>query len=1470
MSKEKSTEKEKNVKQANPRQQDVLDYSFSNEKKNLLVSAAAGSGKTKILVDKIIDMVSNPENKDKTSLDKMLIMTFTLKATYEMKSRIKAAIEKKLIVDPTSEVLIRESATIQNANITTIDAFCKRMVEEYYTELNEKEKSLYKEFDPSYRIADEKELSILYNNVLDEFLENEVYIKDEKGQYIYDEFLQAFFKKNSDKIIREMLLNGIKFLSSLAWPVDKLDEWINVNPTTSSDSNIEISKTNVEKLNGDLKNAIEAIKQIDGFDDLVAVMKNAFESEKNKKKDNYEKCVQVKSKGDEELEKKLKEYESSETRCKKYERILDNNLALYKELSKSDFDVEEFITTFVNNKFKAEGILLTDISDIRLAKTAGENTAINNNYKEALAKINAVEKLFELKDSIIQENASIKFGENAIEKTYIKLLKEFYIRVTKEKVKKNIYAISDYANLTLDILYDDEHDKVSKFATNNLKNKYEYIFVDEYQDTNDIQEKIISAISSGTNVFMVGDVKQSIYAFRNANPQLFVDKFDLYNDSNSKEGKLITMDINYRSSYKIIGFVNELFKECMTKDFGKIDYEANGMLVTPTKDNNSGLSDEEIKKRKNGKKVELYILCDKKKYDAAKKDDKTKKGDKTKKDDDVEVNDDTKGVKSLVAKMEAEFVAQKIVELHDKEGMKYNDIVVLMRNPSTKVDFYMDALSKYNIPCYLQMKKGFFNRIEIRSMVDILNIIDNDRQDIPLANVLTSDIIGITNQELAFIKYAHIKTTSNRHARLVDDVDYFYNYMKYIKDDKYAETIKKENKEKKESLDEETKKYIKKNKGKDEFDEAKYTDKRKELSKDIDDREPNIIEQVKKFRDVCSENFKDDDGKDVIDFELLSKKLTDYRNIFNKLRMKSRYLGISALINEVYSLTNIKNIMASMNDGIMRNANLDSLYEFAKDYEATSFVGLFNFMRYIEKIKKLDDKGLAKTSDENDDVVRIMSIHASKGLEFKCVILTGCGSNYNLRDLYRSVPVQFDSELGIAMDGYDLENKYCIETEKKIKIKNKKEKAIKEEEMRVLYVALTRPKERLIIVGGAHNTGQGAISYTKANKFYSDIISKQKPSDDKENESGKESTKEETASNEKAEKDIDCNSYLQLILNNYNPKTVNCKIERVLIDIDKADSRVEDKLTLENIVSEEDKDLKAEKKLLSGNKNDISIFEKLDSEHLDKNLKFTYGYSDYQNIDKAKMSVSDIKKEKHDIELFEKLRLSDVSNSKLYDNDEGSDDDKEKNAESEGISEKLSSKEEKKFSTERGNAYHRYMQFYDYAKNEFTGEIGNGVVGNKPWIDIVKPDKIKAFLNTNLGKEMAEAFKKEELYREHKFMKLFSVDDINEYRTKIENTPITINEDLSKEHNIIIQGIIDAFYIKKDGNDEYAVLVDYKTDGLSSKNINEKELEEELKNEYKIQLDIYADVLKELTGLKVKHKYIYSFALDKAIDLEEK
>ena len=1372
----------------NKKQEEVFKYSFSDKKKNLLVSAAAGSGKTRVLVEKIIDMISNAESKDRVSLSEMLIMTFTKKATYEMKSRIKIAIDKKIKNGEISDELIKETATIQNANISTIDSFCKRIVEENYIELNKKDWSLYKDFDPSYRIADDNELSILYNNVLDNFLENEVYLKNKDGKYKYNRFLKCYFKKNSDEQIRDLFLSGINYLSSLAWPNDYFPLW-------KKNASEGVDETNLNEAKDKLKAAIQDLKDAGDFDNLEKIILKVLDE-----------TVANKRSIKEDFEKQLRNTKNN----------LSNIKEFYDYVKNSTDDIEALANKIITDGFFVENKKFDYKKDFKLmpkSSTGGGGTNKEDYDKASKALLERITNIVIARDNVLIEKMynELELEENVI--TYLDLLEKFYALVVKEKVKRSVYAISDYANLALDILYDEgrvDNDlhishAISDFTIKNIREKYKYIFVDEYQDTNLIQESLINAVSTGTNVFMVGDVKQSIYAFRNAEPKIFTDKFHEYKNATGK-GNVITMDMNYRSSYKIIDYVNELFSKCMTKDFGMIDYKDDGFLDKPTLDNDSGLDEEIIRRKDTLDPVDIHIVCEDKKN----------------------VVDTKNIVGSKVVAVEASFVAGKIQELHKKYA--YKDIVVLMRSPSSKIDAYLDAFSKLNIPCYSEMKKGFFNRSEIKLMVDILNVVDNERQDIPLANVITSDIVGITNAELAFIKYLHKKTTNNKDAALIDDLRYFANYIKYVDDENYIDTIKKEN-----------------------------------MCKNIDvtDKEQKIIEQVTEFIGICKEYYNDKDTNGI-NYKVIKNKVSDYFDLFENLSVKSRYLGISELINEIYSLTGIKNIMAAMNDGVMRVANLDVLYETARSYEDSSFVGLFNFMRYLEKIKELDkDRGLAKTSDENDDVVRIMSIHTSKGLEFKCVILANCAATYNEKDLQRSIPMQFDKDLGFALDGYDLDKKYNIEIKKKLAIKDKKRKGLYEEEMRLLYVALTRAQEKLIVIGSVLTRGSGYLSYNKAKKHFDAIMERKKIA-----EKGDKIKDHTVLKDEEKLASKDCKSYLELILNNFDCNSASCNLYMDQIALKNVDLRKDDSLILDDIIAEEDKDKKAEEKLIKEEKNKALLLSRFDENKLNEDMKFDYSFSYLNKIEKAKMSVSDIKKERRD--LYSKVRSVKFVSSDQNE-DQGTIDyqntKEEKNTET-VVDERANNNN---FSADRGNAYHRYMQFYDYNKNEFAGEKGK----DAKWIEIVSDNKIQNFLKSKLGKEMAAAFKANNLYREYKFMRLFTQKEIEKYRidfgiintydNNLNNDRLTIKG--SDEHQIIIQGIIDAFYVKEENGKKSIVLVDYKTDGLSLKEPNETKLTKELIDAYSIQLKIYEDVLKKLTGYEVTNTYIYSFALDKEIEL---
>ena len=1352
----------------NEKQKQVLEYDFDKNNKSLLVSAAAGSGKTRVLTEKILGMITDSEKN--ITLNDILIMTFTVKATNEMKSRIKLSIDKRIQDGNNVEKLIKESASIQNAPISTIDSFCKSIVDKYYNALNEDD-SIYKGFDPNYRIADEKELNIMYDDVLDKMLEEIVY-SDEK----YSNFVNSYFRKNSDeKIKNELFFAGLKFLDSIPEPLVKLKKYAE---NCDNDLSGFINELD-EKYKKELYDVISLIKKESAniINDLIGI------------KDDLDKReLEIKNKVDvESFGKVLDDIKLSKNNILLLSNIVENidfNKKTVDEILDILFD-KDFLDKYINI-CKVNG----KFSSFLIAKTnmASGNKKVDVEFKESYdtkkKNILRLKEIIDVLNKRITNNEIVKFNNNPNEKVFIELLSIFYRNVIKEKVKRNLYAISDYSHLALSILNTKKYNVEAI-----IKEKYKYIFVDEYQDTSNIQEEILKKISKGNNMFFVGDVKQSIYGFRNAEPKNFLKKIYAANyDKLGKEFKgdfdknlidisdlnkyeIITMDINYRSSYEIITFVNELFGKVMNEEFSGINYDRDGKMNVSDIGLEKNAIDED-------KKVEIDIVCDKKidEYYILKNELDVRKNslkniiksksatDEEKQNAKIECNNiDTKlnelekdylDLAKSPAETEAEFIAKTIYNLVEVEKkMHYKDFVVLFRSFYSKADIYIDALSKYNIPVFTDMKKGFFDRLEIKLMIDILNVIDNDYQDIPVISVLCSNIYRLTNNEILFLKYIGL-----------------------------------------------------------EFD--------------IKDNISDIITEFIQNFDKYNKFFKESDYKNFekhnINLDKLYDKLFLYTNNFSYLREKSRYYSISELIYEIYDLLDIRNIMLSMSDGGLRVANLDILYDFAKKYENASYVGLFNFLRYIEKIKELrEDQGLAKISDENDDVVRIMTLHSSKGLEFKCVIVAGAAKIYNTNDTKSDAVMQNEIDKGIALDYYDLEKGFVIETLRKKEMAEMKKLNIYKEEMRMFYVALTRAKEKLIIVGALSKNGKGSVSY----KSMMDTIKKYD-------------------NNEFIDIDPrDCKSYIELMFSMRNCKYSTAKVKCEFIDFIENDENNTLKLDYDKIIEMNPNNMNVEDSRI------VSILDELESSKLDSNINFNYKYDYLNTITKTKYSVSDLKSTH--LSLINDKKKNGSTN--IYENDYTDDID---------LIELRKTEITRKDSTVIGNIYHKIMQFYDFksidSNDKIFDYIGKDIDElSSTEIENIK-NKINLFCNSDFGLCMSDAYKNDNLYREHKFMKLLSIDEINGFINDSSENNIMIKDDKSK--NIVLQGIVDAFFIK----DGKITLVDYKTDGINGGNaISEKKLIDN----YKIQVDIYATVLKELTGLEIDKKYIYSFALDKAIEI---
>lgn len=1269
---------------------------------NILVSAAAGSGKTEVLTQRILKILLD-KNLD-ISLSDICIMTFTKKATSEMKERIKREIDKLVAEDFTNEKLKKESALIQNANISTIDSFCKSIVEDNYQKLSE-DNNPYGAFDPTYRVADDKEIAIIKDDVINDYLEENYNNPD------FDKLFKSFIMKTNDDSFKKIILDCIYRLYSIPFPIDYLDDNIQNFNKKNDDIYSEILNDNLSELGTILRN-------IDEYRDLFV----NFYTDLNEK---YE----------EKLNDKKTKKETIENLGAALEDFTNILKPMFTELTK--IDREHINIESIKKLFDIEAIF--DGSEIRYpnGRAFPKHTVERDTIKAYVDKL--LNKLRDI-DETYNVLSNVKY--NDIELQLLKVIKDIYINIEKIKNEKNVIEISDFAILTLYILYDKvDGAYVLSDVAKNMFDKYKLVFIDEYQDTSVIQEKILYAITNGftcKNAFMVGDNKQSIYGFRNAEPANFNTKFntyvkyDDYNTNDKKDvdikGINLVLDENYRSSKNIISYVNDLFINIMTANFGDIDYKEDGKLCyhEPTDANDFA--------NRSTSKVEINII----KYEKS-KNNKTDENDNAIEDVDnpneSDLEDDNLDLSAN--EIEAEYVARKIKSKVENNECKYGDIMILLRSDKSKAPIFVNALNKYKIPNYSKQKKGFYNRYEIKFMIDYLNVIDNPIQSIPLVSILTSPIYELKDEEMAFITLVYKDFCGNENNKNGE----FYYAIKYF------------------------------------IDTFNISKSETTLQKDISDDE--IIE--------------------------IKNKLVRFINDIEELSFKSRYLSISDLIELIYEKYNIKNYMASMKDGDLRVANLDLFLNNARLYEATSFVGLFNFVRFLEKVVANEtEEGIADSNDDYDDVVRIMTIHGSKGLQAPIVFLCGTHSKYNENDCSEKKNCFFDSKYGLSLMYYDLEEKYKYITPKhKFFARYYKNKNYTEE-TRMLYVALTRAKNELYISAVA--TRNGSLTLKSIREYENGSYAKDK-----------------TIS--------ELNSYIDLILKYYSGDS-----EYVVLNISDFDTDgIEDnsynkKINLNDIYQYMDATGKF--------KNDISS--------LLGTYKKDYKYAELKNIE-PKLSVSMIKNEviedKKDIDNAEKNFLS--GNIDYYDDIESIRDADEENVIKDG--------------TVIGNSYHSFMEKFDYTN---INDIDKSNID-----DNININDILNFCETDLGKRMKIAYENKKLYREQKFMKLFSFDELKEFGyNKNENL---LSEDMKKLKGTIIQGIIDAFFIEKNEKGEDSiVIVDYKTDGLlSKKNINIDDFSDELKEKYEVQLNVYAKCLSEIANLPIKEKYIYSFKIGKEIKI---
>ena len=864
---------------------------------NILVAAAAGSGKTAVLVERIINKIISEE----VDIDKLLVVTFTNAAASEMRERILNAIYIKIEEEPSNTRLQKQITLLNKSNICTIHSFCLDVIRNNFYEIN---------ISPNFRIGDTAEIELLKEEVLETLFED-LYLKEDEGFF---ELLENYTTYKDDTPLKNIIKSIYSFIQSAPFP----EEWL---------------EEKVKMFDIDLENT--------DFADTIwgKVILN-----------NYKECIEENILG-----------------LKKIKQELDEEMELEKHSQAIRMDIEnlEILKENLNSWDKAYE-LARNFSFIRWPSSKKINSETPTMVKEKRDIINA--KFKKMKDNIFIYSSKEILEDLKDMHKILNLLEQIILKFNenykKAKLEKNIIDFNDIEHLALKILIKEENGKyIPTEVAKKYQEKFEEIAIDEYQDSNMVQEYILTSISKNNNIFMVGDVKQSIYKFRQAMPELFLNKYETYKLKNNKEDKdnlKIQLFKNFRSRKNIIDTTNIIFDEIMSKNLGDVDYTEEEYLNL-----GADYKEPEIENINFAGKTEINIIN---------LEENTKETEQETEDIEKEERIENSILEAkYVAKMINELVNSNYYVLDKVEGYRkvtYKDIVVLLRSTTELSPIYEKEISDLGIPVYSETSTEYLNSVEIQLIMSCLKIIDNPMQDIPLVTVMRSMIGGFTDNDLIEIRLA----------------------------DKYE----------------------------------------------------NFYESVIKSRIQVNVSLRD--------------KIDNFLKMINTWREDSEFLALDELIWKIYMDTGYYNYVGLMQNGKLRQANLKMLFERAKQYESASFKGVFNFINFIDKLKlKNNDLGSAKIIGENENVVRIMSIHKSKGLEFPVVFLSSTGKNFNLKDLKEKILIHQGIGFGPNYENSRLKIEYPTLAKEAIKIVSKKENI--SEEMRVLYVALTRAKEKLIITG---------------------------------------------------------------------------------------------------------------------------------------------------------------------------------------------------------------------------------------------------------------------------------------------------------------------------------------------------------------------------------------------------------------------
>lgn len=1267
-----------------PEQQRVIELHNSN----ILVSAAAGSGKTAVLVERIIRMICDGEHP--ADIDRLLIVTFTNAAAAEMRERIAAGITARLETDPGNEHIQKQSALLHSAQITTIDSFSLFLIRNHFNEIG---------LDPDFRVADEGEIKLLQQEVLAQLLEDAY-----AGQFVpetpeqFHACVEYFCPGGRESVLEQHILNLSRYAGSFPWPAEWLEERKNDYAAGDMEALVcsDYGQYLTERVNRTVEGCLEKLREV----------------------------------------KRLCE--------------LPDGPYMYGELTEAEIEQLERLTSCKDLEEQAAKIPAVIFARLPSKKDDSVDPA-----KRELAKAirNSVkDTLSDLSESYFKTplELAVEQGKACREplRMLLDLVLEFDRRLLAAKQERHLIDFSDMEHYALQILL--KREKVEESdgtGTDRTETKYrivpsdvamEYrqyfqeILIDEYQDSNLVQEYLLSAISGEEegryNRFMVGDVKQSIYKFRLARPELFLEKYDTYQET----GDLCRIDLakNFRSRIQVVDAVNGVFSRIMSREIGGIAYDDKAALypgaVYPAQEDPAyGSELLLIRKPEKGEREESGI------------------GEQHAEGAGVLVDYDN------VRQLEALAIAARIKQLKgslkvmekstgELRPVRYSDMVILLRTTSGWDEEFKKILEQQGIPVYITSKTGYFGALEVQELLQFLRVLDNPRQDIPLFGVMQSVFGGFTQEEIA-----QIRSGGEGHSRKRMTL---YEALKEVAQS--GRTVEEG----------------------EEISAGESAGEEAELSQKAD----TFLQRIGHYRDLTP--------------------FTSIRDLLQRILDDYDYL----------------NYVTALPAGSKRRANVEMLLTKASAFEKTSYFGLFHFIRYMEQLEKYDvDYGEADTLDENADVVRIMSIHKSKGLEFPVVFVSGLSKRFNMQDANQSLIV--DMDLGVAVDYVDSVRRIKNKTLRRTVLSAKMKEDNLAEELRVLYVALTRAREKLILTAVldkadekwelAQMTGQERLTYLDF---------------------------------------CEAGSYMDFLLPILPQTGIAVKTLRTE---DLAVEELREQLRMG--------DRREQLRLIACGETTLTG----DPEENERKLmylreRFAYQYP-HPGLQK----------------LYTKTTVSELKIAAMAEKDEAAFhtfEEKEVVPYIPGFRRE----QEKVSGAVRGNAFHRVMELLDFMyvfvesglfekcpgdyetyrkrldaerlKNRLEEFLQRETVSlrlTEEYAKAVSLPKILNFLEQELAYRMWRAQEQGLLYREQPF-----VLGIDAKR---------LDPDLPEGEKVLIQGIIDVFFIE----DGEIVLLDYKTDVIDSM--------EALWNRYNVQIQYYEEALTKLMQMPVKERILYSFYLEK-------